>query len=78
MTFRSNHSEVLSEKDVVKNFAKVAGKQLCPSFFINKVADLMLATFLKKRLWQRPFPVDFAKFLEKRDLFKNTTTASLH
>ena len=29
----------------------------------NKVADLRPATLLKKRLWHRRFPVDFAKFL---------------
>ena len=31
--------------------------------FFNKVAGLRPATLLKKRLWHRCFPVNFAKFL---------------
>ena len=31
--------------------------------FFNKVAGLRTATLLEKRLWQRCFPVNFAKFL---------------
>ena len=33
--------------------------------FFNKVGSLWLATLLKKRLWHRCFPVNFAKFLRK-------------
>ena len=36
-------------------------KHLCQSFLFNKVAAP--ATLLKKRLWHRCFPVNFAKFL---------------
>ena len=32
--------------------------------FFNKVADIRPATLLKKRLWHRCFPVNFAKFLK--------------
>ena len=32
-------------------------------FFLNKVAGLGPATLLKKRLWHRCFPMNFAKFL---------------
>ena len=31
--------------------------------FFNKLADLRFATLLKKRLWHRCFPVNFAKLL---------------
>ena len=31
--------------------------------FFNKVASLRFATLLKKRLWHRCFPLNFAKFL---------------
>ena len=31
--------------------------------FFNKVTGLKLATSLKKRLWHKCFPVNFAKFL---------------
>ena len=52
------------KKDVLRNFAKFTGKHLCQSLFLNKVAGLRAATLLKKRLWHRHFPVNFAKFLK--------------
>ena len=60
---RSSRPEVFHKKGVLRNFAKCTGKQLCQSLFFNKVADLRPATVLKKRLWHRRFPVNFAKFL---------------
>ena len=51
------------KKGVLRNFAKFTGKHLCQSLFFNKVAGLRAATLLKKRLWHRFFPVNFAKFL---------------
>ena len=47
----------------LKNLTKFTGKHLCQSLFFNKVAVLRLATLLKKRLWHRCFPVNFAKLL---------------
>ena len=55
--------EVFYKRSVLKNFAKFTGKYLCQSLFFNKVAGLRPATLLKKRLWHRCFPVNFAKFL---------------
>ena len=51
-------------KVVLKNFAKFIGKHLCHSLFFNKVAGLRPATLIKKILWHRCFPINFAKFLE--------------
>ena len=51
-------------KDVLRNFAKFAGKHLCQSLFLNKVVDWSLQLYLK-RLWHRCFPVNFSKFLMK-------------
>ena len=42
-----------------------------PQFFFNKVAPLRLETFLKKRLWYRCFPMNFAEFL--RTIFFHRT-----
>ena len=56
----------------LRNFAKFTGKHLCQSLFFNKVADLRSATLLKKRLWHRCFPVNFAKFL-KTPFLQNTS-----
>ena len=64
--------EVFCKKGVLKSFAKFTGKHLCQSLFYNKVAGLRPTTLLKKRLWHRCFPVNFAKFLGKPFL-KNTS-----
>ena len=55
-----------------KNFAKFTGKQLCQSLFFDKVASLRSATLLKKGLWHRCFPVNFAKFL-RTPFLENTS-----
>ena len=47
---------------VLKNFAIFTGKHLRQSLFFNKFVGLRPATLLKKRLWYRCFPVNFAKF----------------
>ena len=64
---RSNHPEVFCEKGVLGNSTKFKGKHLCQGLFFNKVKGLRAATLLKKRLWHRCFPVNFAKLL--RNLF---------
>ena len=61
---RSSRPEVFCKKGVLKSFAKFTEKRLCQSLFFNKVAGLRYATLLKKRLWHRCFPVNFAKFLK--------------
>ena len=60
---RSSHRRCSVKKDVLKNTAKITGNHLLQSFFFNKVAGLRPATLLKKRLWHRCFPVNFAKSL---------------
>ena len=60
---RSSRPKVFYRKDVLRYFAKFTGKHLCQSLFFNKVACLRPGTLLKKRLWHRCFPVNFAKFL---------------
>ena len=59
--FRSSRAEVFCKKGVVRNSAKLTGKQLRQSLFFNKVAGLRPATSLKKRLGF--FPMNFEKFL---------------
>ena len=54
---RSSQPEVFCEKGFLWSFTK----RLCQSLFFNKVAGLRIATLLKKRLWQRCFPVNFVK-----------------
>ena len=48
--YRSSRPEVFCRKGVLRKFAKFTGKH-------------RPATLLKKRLWHRFFPVNFAKFL---------------
>ena len=63
LPIRSSHSDVFCKKGVLRNFAKFTGKHLCQCLFFNKAAGLSSANLLKKRLWHRCFPVNFAKFL---------------
>ena len=44
------------------------GKHVCQSLFLNKVAGLSPPTLLKTWIWQRCFPVNFAKFLRTSNL----------
>ena len=60
LSFRSSHQTCSMINDVLRNFAKFGGKRLCQSLFFNKVAGLRFATLIKKRLWHRCFPVNFA------------------
>ena len=62
---RNSRPDVFCKKGVLRNFPKFTGKHPCKSLFFNKVADLRPETLLKKRLWDRCFPVNFAKFLRK-------------
>ena len=49
-------------KGVLRNFTIFAGRHLCQSLVFNKVAGWRLQ-LLKKSLWHRCFPMNFAKFL---------------
>ena len=62
-TFRSSRPELFCKKSVLKNFVKFTGKYLRQSLFFDKVGGLSPATLLKKGLWHKRFPVNFAKFL---------------
>ena len=53
--YRSSCSEVFCSRGVLRNFAKFTANQWTGFY-------TWPATFLKKRLWQRYFPVNFAKF----------------
>ena len=56
---RSSH-----RKCSVKNvFLETSQNSQGPASLFNKFEGLRLATLLKKRLWQKSFPVNFAKFL---------------
>ena len=57
---RSSRLEVFCKKGALRNFEEFTGKHLYKS-------HVFTATLLKKRLWQRCFPVNFSKFL--RTLF---------
>ena len=63
--FRSSHQRCSIKKSVFRDFAKFTRKYLCQSLYLNKVTGLRPATLLKRRLWNRCFPVNFAKFLRK-------------
>ena len=64
ITLYKCHFSEAATRGVLRNFAKFAGKFLCQSFFLIKL-QARPATLLKKKLWHRCFPVNFAKFLRK-------------
>ena len=53
----SSHRRWSVKKGVLKNFAKFTGKHLCQSLFFKNLQASGL------HLWDRCFPVNFAKFL---------------
>ena len=60
---RSSRPEC-SVKEVFLEFSQNLQENTCVrDSFSNKVVDLRLATLLKKRIWHRCFPVNFAKYL---------------
>ena len=75
INFRSSHCRCSAERGVLTNFSKSTGKHLFQSPFLNKIAGLRSAFLLKKRLWPRCFPVNFAKFL--RTPFAQNTSGRL-
>ena len=70
--YRNSLPEVFCRKGALRNFSKFTGKHLCQSLYFNKVSGLRAETLLKKRLWHRCFPVNFAKFL-RIPFLKNTS-----
>ena len=71
---RSSCPEVFHKKAVLRNFAKFTGKYLCQRLFFNTVAgQARPATLIKKSLWHRCFPVNFAKFLRTPFLQKSSS-----
>ena len=55
--------EVFYTKGVLRNFQKIHRKTLMPEPLCQWTCRPKAYNFIKKRLWQRCFPVKFAKFL---------------
>ena len=55
---RSSHQKCSMQKGVLRNFTKFTGKHCARVSFILKL-KAWPATWLKKRLWHRCFPVNF-------------------
>ena len=53
---------VLGKKSFLKIFAKVTGKKPVLESLFTTVAGLQVCNFVKKRLQQRYFPLNFAEF----------------
>ena len=65
--------EVFCKKGVLRNFAKFPGIYLCQSLFQKRVSFARVSfQNLKKRLWHRRFPGNFAKFL-RTPFLQNTS-----
>ena len=75
---RSSRLEVFCKKGCLRNFAKFTGKHKCQSLFFNKVAGLRPETcnFIKKIIWHRNFPENFARFLRTPFLYRTPLVAA--
>ena len=67
--FRSSRPEYSVKEVFLVASQNLQEKHLCQRLFFNKVVDLRPATLLKKRLWHRCFPENFAKYLRTPSLF---------
>ena len=68
-------------EDVLQNkcsqkFGKIHEKTPGASLFFNKVAGLRPAILLKRRLWHRCFPMNFAKFLRTPFFYRTPPVAA--
>ena len=59
------------QKQRTELIRKIHRKYLCQRLFFNKVVSLRSATLLKKNIWRKCFPVNYAKFL-KTPFLQNT------
>ena len=63
-------------KVVLRNFAKSSRNHLWQSLFFDKVVGLKPATLLKKRLWHRPSPLNFVKYLRTPFFYRTPLVAA--
>ena len=75
---RSSCPEVFCKKGLLRNFAKFTEKHLCQSLFYNKRAGMRSTTLIKRRLWHRSFPVNFAKLLRTHFLTRQLPSLLLN
>ena len=61
--YRSSLPEVFCKKKVFLKISQNTQETTCVTVFFLIKLQARSATFFKKRLWQRRFPVNFAKFL---------------
>ena len=62
LKYRSSHERCSIKNMFLKISQKFTGKHLCQSLFLIKL-QASSCNFIKKRLWQRCFLVNFVKFL---------------
>ena len=72
---RSSRPKVFCKKSVLRNFAEFAGKHLCQSLFLNKVAGLRSATLFKKKLAQ-VFSCGFCKISKNTFSYRTPPVAA--
>ena len=66
--WRSSHPEVFFKKDVLKNFPKFTGNQLCQSLFFNKGACQWLGTTIDRQRNFFDFGTNFWFYTRRRRL----------
>ena len=69
--YRSSRPQVFCSKDVLRNFAKFSGKDLCQNLFFNKVAGL--CNFIKKETLAQLFSCEFCESSLNTFFLQNTS-----
>ena len=62
------------QKNVFLEISQKSQENTC--LFFNKVASLWPVTLLKKRIWHRCFPLNFANFLKTRIFYRTPLVAA--
>ena len=73
--FRSSRLDVFCKKGALRNFAKITGKHLCQSLFLNKVAREAYNLSEKKTLVQ-VFSCEFCEISRNTFSYRTPTAAA--
>ena len=68
-TTTSSRPDVFCKKGVLRNFAKITGKQLCQSLCFNKVAD-QACNFIKIETLAQVFSCEFCEIFKNNFFYK--------
>ena len=75
LAMKLSHRRCFVKKGVLKNFAKLTGKHLCQSLFLNKVAG-RACNFIKKETLAQVFSCEFSETSKNTFFYRTPLVAS--